>query len=274
VSTPFLQRLGTRKCHLNDSFNIDNYDVITSLQRQKQFPSTEWRPIMNFRFAFACAITGLTLPVFAQTDIQAAAPFSAYAQDARGKIVRSGFGLCWRTGYWAIADSVPGCDGEVIPPIAKLVTQEIIAPTASTAPVAVAPPPKPAAPRRCDFAVTLQSDETFDFNLATLKSDAKQKIDKDVMDKLATCTKLDLVIVTGHTDLIGNHQYNQKLSEKRADVVATYLASKGVTAPIDTMGLGKTQQIKSCDDKLAHAKLTECLAPNRRVVIEGRGLAR
>lgn len=232
---------------------------------------------MNFRIALAYAITSLTLPalpVFAQTDIQAATPYSAYAQDARGKIARSGVGLCWRTGYWAIADSVPGCDGETIPPIAKLTTQEIITAPTPTNPVVVAPPPKPATPKRCDFAVTLQSDETFDFNLAALKSDAKQKIDKDVMDKLASCAKLDLVIVTGHTDLIGNHQYNQKLSEKRAEAVAAYLLGKGVAAPIDTMGMGKTQQIKACDDKLSHAKLTECLAPNRRVTIEGRGLAR
>lgn len=229
---------------------------------------------MNFKFALAFAITSLTLPVlpvFAQTDIQAAMPHSAYAQDNRVKIVRSGFGLCWRTGYWAAADSAPGCDGVAIPPIAKLEVQELVAPTAPAAPVVETPPPKPAAPKRCDFAVTLQSDETFDFNLATLKSVAKQKIDKDVMDKLATCAKLDLVIVTGHTDLIGSHQYNQKLSEKRADVVAAYLVSKGVTATIDTMGMGKTQQIKACDEKLRHAKLTECLIPNRRVVIEGRG---
>lgn len=232
---------------------------------------------MTFRIAFACAITNLALPVvpvFAQTDIQTATPFSVYAQDARGKIVRNGFGLCWRTGYWATADAVLDCDGEAIPPIAKLATQEIIAPVAPAIPIVVTPPPKPAAPKRCDFAVTLQSDETFDFNLATLKNEAKQKIAKDVMDKLATCAKLDLVIVTGHTDLIGNHQYNQKLSEKRADVVAAYLISKDVTAPIDTMGMGKTQQIKACDEKLPNAKLTECLAPNRRVVIEGRGLAK
>jgi OOP family OmpA-OmpF porin len=228
---------------------------------------------MNFRIAFTCAITCLTLPVFAQTDIPASTPYSAYAQDARGKIVRSGFGLCWRTGYWATADSVPICDGEAIPPIAKLEAQEAIEPVRPPTTLVVVPP-KPIAPKRCDFAVTLQSDETFDFNLAILKSDAKQKIDKDVMDKLATCAKLDLVIVTGHTDLIGNHQYNQKLSEKRADTVAAYLVSKGVGATIDTMGMGKTQQIKACDDKLSHPKLTECLAPNRRVVIEGRGFAK
>lgn len=223
------------------------------------------------KIAFACLITSLTLPVLAQTDIQAATPNSAYVQDARGKIARSGSGLCWRTGYWAPADSTPGCDGELAAPVAKPTTPQVVAPVAATPAPAAA---KPAAPKRCDFAVTLQSDETFDFGKAILKNGAKQRIDKDVMDKLATCAKLDLVIVTGHTDLVGNHQYNQKLSEKRADAVATYLTSKGVTATIDTMGMGKTQQIKFCDEKLSKTKLAECLAPNRRVVIEGRGLAK
>lgn len=189
---------------------------------------------MNVRIAFVCIITSLTLPVFAQTDIQAAKPQST-----------------------------------------TLTAQETTQPVAPPAkPAELIAPPKPAAPKRCDFAATLQSDATFDFNLTTLKADAKKKIDEEVMDKLATCANLDLVIVTGHTDLIGNHQYNQKLSEKRADIVAAYLVSKGVSATIDTMGMGKTQQIKACDEKLSHAKLTECLAPNRRVVIEGRGLAK
>src|ERR1700692_3941980 len=45
------------------------------------------------------------------TDIQAKKPYSAYAQDSRGTIVRSGSGLCWHDGYWTPADSVPGGDG-------------------------------------------------------------------------------------------------------------------------------------------------------------------
>jgi OOP family OmpA-OmpF porin len=50
----------------------------------------------------------------AQTDIKASTPNSAYAQAANGTIVRSGTGLCWRTGYWTPADAVPGCDGALV----------------------------------------------------------------------------------------------------------------------------------------------------------------
>lgn len=141
------------------------------------------------------------------------------------------------------------------------------------APVAQAPA-APAAPKRCDFAVTLSSDETFEFNKAALSSAAKTRIDNDVLSKLSNCAKVEIVLVTGHTDRLGSHPYNQRLSEKRADAVAAYLKSKGVTGNIDTLGAGKTQSIKACDDKLPRKQLIACLAPNRRVVIEARGIAK
>lgn len=202
------------------------------------------------------------------TDINAKAGNSAYLQDGRGVIARSPFGLCWRTGTWTPADAVAGCDGELAPPVAK-----------PTAPAVAAPAPAakaaaPAAPKRCDFAVTLSNDQTFAFNKAVLTDAAKKRIDDEVMAKLGNCAKVDIVLITGHTDRLGSHPYNQKLSEKRANAVAAYVKSKGVKAEIDTLGAGKTQSIKACDDKLPRAQLIECLAPNRRVVVEARGLAK
>ncbi|MGH8806278.1 MAG: OmpA family protein [Noviherbaspirillum sp.] len=186
-------------------------------------------------------------------------------QDSRGVIARSPFGLCWRTGYWTPADAVAGCDGELVPPVAKPTAPAIAAPAAQAA----AP-----APKRCDFAVTLANDQTFSFNKAVLSNAAKKRIDDEVLSKLGNCAKVDIVLVTGHTDRLGSQQYNQKLSEQRASAVVAYLKDKGVTAETDIFGAGKTQSIKACDDKLPRAQLIECLAPNRRVVIEARGLAK
>ncbi|CAN5738248.1 OmpA family protein [soil metagenome] len=225
---------------------------------------------MKKNFAIACCFAAISAPALAQTDIKASTINSAYLQDARGAVTRSGAGLCWRSGYWTPADAVTGCDGSVATLAAS--TEVAVAPAPAIAAEVAAP--KPLAPKRCDFAVTLQNEETFDFNKAVLKSEAKKRIDTEVMEKLANCNTLNLVIVTGHTDIIGTQQYNQKLSEKRATVIASYLSSKGISADIDTMGMGKTQQIKACNDKLTQTKLAECLAPNRRVVIEGRGLAK
>lgn len=220
-----------------------------------------------------CLALGMSGAALAQTasDIQANPAKSAYLQDGRGIIARSGHGLCWRTGYWTPADAIAGCDGELVPPVVKPTAPAIAQPSAAQAPVA---PVAPAAPKRCDFSVTLGSDQAFTFNKAALSSAAQQRIENEVLSKLAGCSKVDIVMVTGHTDRLGSHPYNQKLSEKRADAVAAYLKSKGVTAQIDTLGAGKTQSVKGCDDKLPRAELIECLAPNRRVVIEARGLAK
>lgn len=219
------------------------------------------------KIAFGLVFGSAAVGAFSQTitDIQAKPGNSAYMQDARGVVVRSPFGLCWRTGYWTPADAVAGCDGQLAPPIAK-----VTAPTIQVAPAVAAA----AAPKRCDFAVTLTNDQTFLFNKAVLANPAKKRIDDEVLSKLGACAKIDIVIVTGHTDRIGSQQYNQRLSEKRADTVAAYLKAKGVSARIDTLGAGKTQPVKSCDDKLGRKKLVACLAPNRRVVIEARGQAK
>lgn len=216
-----------------------------------------------------------TLAAQAQTatDISANKDKSAYAADGRGVVVRSAHGTCIRTGYWSPSDAVGGCDGPLAAPVAK-VTAPAAAPAASVAspaPAAAAAPVVAAAPKRCDSAITLGADEAFAFNKAVLTPAAKAKLDAEVPGKVAACSKVDLLIVTGHADRIGSQQANQKLSEKRAEAVAAYLKSKGVNAPVDTMGVGKTQSIKACDDKLPRKQLVECLAPNRRVVVEVRG---
>jgi OOP family OmpA-OmpF porin len=101
------------------------------------------------------------------------------------------------------------------------------------------------------------------------------KLDQDVVAKVPLCAKLELILVSGYTDRLGSQQYNQKLSEKRADAVKAYLVKKGLDgAKIETMGMGKTLQIKSCPDDKNRKALIACLAPNRRAVVEIKGLAK
>lgn len=217
--------------------------------------------------AATSSMAALEVQAQAITDIKAKTPHSAYVQDARGVVARNPWGLCWRTGYWTPADALPGCDAPLAPK-----EEPAPPPVAAVAP-APAPPAPPPPPKRCDFSATFTNDQTFAFNKAVLSAQAKARIDSEVMPKLSTCAKVEVLIITGHADKIGSQQYNQKLSEKRADAVAAYLKSKGVTATIETLGMGKTQPIKACDDKLKRKDLIECLTPNRRVVVEGRGLA-
>ncbi|HEX7633913.1 MAG TPA: OmpA family protein, partial [Noviherbaspirillum sp.] len=160
----------------------------------------------------ACATSALAQTV---SDIQANPTQSAYLQNSRGIVARNPFGLCWRSGYWTSVDAVVGCDGELVPPVVKP-TAPAIAPPAAAAPIA------PATPKRCDFAITFSSDETFAFDKTRLSNAAEKRINDEVLTKLASCAKVDMILVTGHTDRLGSQQYNQKLSEKRAEAVAAY----------------------------------------------------
>lgn len=218
------------------------------------------------------AALGLAVPAaFAQAPNN-----DAHVFDTRGAVVKSGSGLCWKTSRWTPAMAIEQCDPDLVkkpePPKAAE------APRAAEAPKPVtAPPPAPAAPKKCDFTYVLKNDETFAFNKADLNAAARAKLDTEVVAKLSTCAQVKLLLVTGHTDRIGTHEFNQKLSEKRADAVKGYLVSKGVAADsVETMGAGKTQAAPGvkCDDKLPRQKLIECLAPNRRVSIEVQGPAK
>ena len=110
---------------------------------------------------------------------------------------------------------------------------------------------------------------------AVLKPEGMAAIDSQIIAKLKDVQKLELVLVTGHTDRIGSQAYNQKLSERRADAVRNYLVSKGVAKDkIETLGMGKTQPVPgvTCNQK-NRKELIACLQPNRRVEVEVKGEA-
>jgi len=236
----------------------------------------------KFRLASASLLMLASLSAMAQSKDIVVDPKGdvPYVTDQRNVVVKSGADLCWRTGSWtpgAAADAKAGelpvgceCDKDVVgadkcaPASARAVAA---APAAAPAPAAAA--------SKCDFSVTLAADSTFAFNKAVLTKSARAKLDNAVIGKLGTCAEVTSVIITGHTDRLGSQSYNQKLSEKRASAVQSYLTGKGVKADvIDTMGAGKTQPIKSCDDKLGRKALIECLAPNRRVTVDVKGPAK
>ena len=128
------------------------------------------------------------------------------------------------------------------------------------------PAPKP---------ISLASTELFEFNKATLTPEARTKLDSEVIAKLKSLSSIKYIIVNGHADRLGSPQYNQQLSEKRAEAVRAYLVSRGVDASgIETLGFGKTLPVKSCPDQKDRKSLIECLAPNRRVVVEVHGMPR
>jgi OmpA-OmpF porin, OOP family len=179
--------------------------------------------------------------------------------------------LCYRYGFWTPSMATIECDPDLVP---KLAAAPAAAP--APAPAATAPAPAPApGPASQVQKITLASKALFDFDKAVLKPEGKAAIDSEIITKLAMVQKLELVLVTGHTDPIGTQQYNQKLSERRADAVRDYLVSKGVAKDkIETLGMGKTQPIPglTCNQKSLKEKIA-CYAPDRRVEVEVKGEA-
>jgi OOP family OmpA-OmpF porin len=52
------------------------------------------------------------------------------------------------------------------------------------------------------------------------------------------------VLIRSHTDTLGKHDYNMKLSQARAQSVLDYLVSKGITADrLEAKGMGETEPI-------------------------------
>jgi outer membrane protein OmpA-like peptidoglycan-associated protein len=124
-----------------------------------------------------------------------------------------------------------------------------------------APPPQPE-------PVNLQWSARFQFDSADLTSEARATLEREILPKLASGGELRFVHISGHADRLGDAEYNRKLSEKRAEALRAYLVAKGVDeSKIEVFSYGTTLPAKDCRGETGRA-LIECLAPNRRAVLE------
>jgi outer membrane protein OmpA-like peptidoglycan-associated protein len=90
------------------------------------------------------------------------------------------------------------------------------------------------------------SDVLFDTGRANLKPGAREKLAK-VAGILLSHPGLNTQ-VEGHTDSVGDADYNQRLSENRADSVRTYLVGQGIaSSAVGTAGFGEGQPVASND---------------------------
>jgi outer membrane protein OmpA-like peptidoglycan-associated protein len=90
------------------------------------------------------------------------------------------------------------------------------------------------------------SDVLFDTGSANLKPGAREKLAK-VAGILLSHPGLKMQI-EGHTDSVGSAEYNQRLSENRADSVRTYLVGQGIGSnSVGTAGFGETMPVASND---------------------------
>lgn len=112
------------------------------------------------------------------------------------------------------------------------------------------------------------SDVLFDTDKATLKPGAREKLAR-VAGILAAQPDLHIEI-EGHTDSTGSDEYNQKLSERRAQAVRDYLVQQKIPAgEVDAVGFGESRPVASNDTAAGRQQ-------NRRVelVVSGESIGR
>lgn len=94
------------------------------------------------------------------------------------------------------------------------------------------------------LVVRIPDSSLFDFDSYALRYEARRDLDR-VADILLRYRDTSMV-VAGHTDSIGDANYNQRLSEYRAQSVANYLVSQGVQSyRISSVGYGESMPVAS-----------------------------
>lgn len=189
-----------------------------------------------------------------------------YLVDSYGNNIStsSDTGLCWRSSDWTPARSVEPCD-----PVAR--KAEAPAPRVAAA----APPPqKPApAPARMTLqSINFSADALFAFDKSVLRPEGKASLD-DFARQLDGA-QYESIFVTGHTDRFGSNEYNQKLSERRANAVKDYLVNRDVPENrINAAGKGEREPVTRSGDcsGAKSVRVIECLQPDRRVHVAVTG---
>ncbi len=242
--------------------------------------------------AIGLALGGIGVAAAASHGGAAAGP---YLTDSSGKMVFTGFSKCWKT-VGGVATPMPECGDQVM---MKKEEKKMEAPKDSdgdgvldgrdecpNTPKGVqvnafgcpldtdrdgvpdymdkCPNSRPGARVNADGCeivenITIQTTiDHFDFDSAELKPAMMAALD-DVAAKLNASPGNEQVLVIGHTDSTGPEGYNQRLSERRAQAAADYLASKGITN-LSIKGAGESQPV-------ADNGTREGRATNRRVEI-------
>lgn len=80
----------------------------------------------------------------------------------------------------------------------------------------------------------------FEFGRAEFSAEGQKAVD-EVVEMLRSRSASQPVKLVGHTDEVGDAEFNRRLSFKRAERVRNYIVSRGVTVPIKVEGRGEDE---------------------------------
>jgi OOP family OmpA-OmpF porin len=222
-------------------------------------------------------LNAFAIAVLAMTGIASANEINkdGYLIDSSGTVVRSGAGLCWHTSSWTPALAIAECD-----PVAKKPAPVIAeaAPAPAPTPVPASAPARIVQKKTVFVPYTMETETLFAYNNSDMSEGGKQKLHDEIIVKMQEEPRDEVVVISGYTDRIGSEDYNIKLSQRRADAVKTYMVDQGVDGNrIETAAKGKADPIVSCDNikgkvNRKNKALIACLQPNRRIVLDLKGL--
>lgn len=192
--------------------------------------------------------------LFAASSAFAVQPFW---HDQGRSVIHDGFGGCVQTRDWKPELMTPDCGAAP----AKEEAAPAPEPAARTQPTTPPAAPPPAAVVE---AMTLRGDSHFATNSAELSPPARTELAR-LAGRIKAMDTVESIAVVGHTDSRGAAEYNQGLSERRAESVKAYLAEQGIDAKkITATG-------KGLSDPIADNNTAEGRAANRRVEITIEG---
>ncbi|RPJ49454.1 MAG: OmpA family protein [Candidatus Latescibacterota bacterium] len=115
--------------------------------------------------------------------------------------------------------------------------------------------------------VTFESGILFDVNKADLRAQARENLDK--MANILNEYKDTDIRVEGHTDSDGSEEYNQTLSERRAQSVANYLGEHMVApSRMTVVGFGEMRPVAenaSPEGKQANRRVEVAIVANEEL---------
>ncbi|HUR72308.1 MAG TPA: OmpA family protein [Candidatus Limnocylindrales bacterium] len=114
------------------------------------------------------------------------------------------------------------------------------------------------------IVIDMKDGANFAFNSASLPQQAQREIDGFLSDLKGDVAGADgtVFLVAGHTDSVGNEEYNYELGKKRADAVSRYLITKKSMDPMKVIPVSYGQSAPVSENNNAQGR-----AKNRRVEI-------
>jgi len=214
------------------------------------------------------AATGLALALGMPLASAADNAVDGYVNAKGGSVWKSGSGECLRTRFQDTHEYREDCGYELVVEKAAVVesTAEGTAVTVGGA-AGIVKDGKVVARSGVVIEQVIVNNVQFAFDSDELSSDYRAALDgaSDALKPHRQLLRdgLAMLNVIGYTDSVGNADYNQKLSERRANTVADYLVKQDPTRIEFIHAMGKGEQ-----DPIASNDTAEGRAKNRRVVLQ------